>query len=171
MLQALASALNQKLIKIKSQIEETGRERLWMTYGPGSSFGEHINISQTRQGTCIASEDTICGLIHRDQYLSVLDRLKQEETNKIQQFLQQIDWMQRWSNKELQQLIYMLRLQHVPRGKVLLKEGAQCDSVIFVKSGLFEVIRTDFSTMYQNQISGILEFKLENQTLRSNPVH
>lgn len=51
-----------------------------MTYEKGQSFGEKaMQQATTRAGSCVAKTEIFCGLVKKELYMKVLDRLNQDK--------------------------------------------------------------------------------------------
>ena len=48
------------------------------------------------------------------------------------------------------------------RGQYVFKEGDACEKFIVVKSGEFEIVKTDLRNVYFNPASGIVGIKEDN---------
>jgi len=130
-----------------------------MSFTSGQNFGEGAMNSEsgTRGGTCIAEEMTFCALVDRKTYVKIIRKLNQEKVTRITRFLRQLEFIRYWSVKEVLALYYMLTLKTFKlAGQVVVTEREECDKVVIVRSGEFEVILRNPTRVYMNQISGML---------------
>ena len=90
-------------------------------------------------------------------------------------FLRQIPFLLKWKQRELISLKYFLKITKLEnRGQYLCREGEPCEKFIIVKSGEFEIVKTDLRNVFYNTSSGIVGIKEENaagKIIRStNPI-
>jgi hypothetical protein len=72
----------------QSLIQEKGEEIYQMTFEKGSSFGEaSLQTGKGRGGTCIAVSTCYCGLVGKESYMKILNKMHIEKQHRTQRFL------------------------------------------------------------------------------------
>ena len=79
-------------------------------------------------------------------------------------FLRQIPFLSKWKQRELISLKYFLEVKKIEnRNQYLFREGEKCTKFIIIKSGEFEIVKTNLRNVYFNTVSGIVGIKEENK--------
>lgn len=108
-------------------------------------------------GSIIATQTTFCVVVEKDLYLKVLHKLNVEKVQRMTRFLRQIEFMQNWTNKEIANINYLLKLREFKnQGHVIMREGKPNQEVIIVKEGSVVLTKRSMSKVYMNQVSGII---------------
>ena len=128
-------------------------------------FGEKaLMTEQGRAGTCVAFADTHLAVVTKEAYKKFLMKSEQAEQLEMISFLRQIPFLSKWKQRELISLRYFLQVNRIEnRGQYLFREGEKCTKFIIVKSGEFEIVKTNLRNVYFNSVSGIVGIKEENK--------
>ena len=128
-------------------------------------FGEKaLMTEQGRAGTCVAKEDTHLAVVTKESYKKFLMKSEQAEQLEMIAFLRQIPFLTKWKQRELISLRYFFKVNKIEnRGQYLFREGEKCNKFIIIKSGEFEIVKTNLRNVYYNTVSGIVGIKEENK--------
>ena len=70
----------------------------------------------------------------------------------------------KWKQRELIQLRPFLNIVKIEnRGQYVFREGEKCSKFIIIKSGEFEIVKTNLRNVYYNTVSGIVGIKEDNR--------
>lgn len=133
-----------------------------MTFNSGEAFGEKaLQSGEPRAGTCKANSETYCAVVEKELYLKVLNKLNMDKAQRMNRFLRQIKFVHAWTSKEVTTFKYLLKVKEIKRcGTKIIMEGLMSNEVIIVKDGAVEVTKCNFSKVFMNNISGIIQNKL-----------
>ena len=127
-------------------------------------FGEKALLhDRGRAGTCVAIADTHLAVVTKDSYKKFLLKSVQAEERAMIQFLRQISFFEKWKVKELLDLKEFFKVRKVEnRGQYIFREGEKCEKFIVIKSGDFEIVKTNLRNVYFNKGSGIVGIREDN---------
>ena len=165
--------LNAQIRKIRFEMEElTDKisnldEMIPMVhYSNGDGFGEKSLCSdQPRAGTAVTAADTHFAVVTKESYKKLLMKSEQVARQEMVAFMRQIPFLTKWKQRDLISLEYFLAIEKIEnRGQYVFKEGEECQRFIIIKSGEFEIVKTNLRNIYYNTVSGIVGIKEDNNS-------
>jgi len=110
----------------------------------GSSFGElalQNESSGLRKTKVIWKTDCQFAVVNKDNYQKVLQKVQQQNKDKMTNYLKQIPFISHWSRSLLSKLYYAIEKTSCIRGQKVVKEGDPIEYIYIVWSGEYEVIK------------------------------
>lgn len=124
--------------------EENGSEKHLAYMATGGSFGDIAIMAddeadQVRTATIRAREDSVLGVLSRDDYRRHILRMQQEAKAEVVEMMRNVPYLSRVSRGDLLRMAMMFRPTKYYRGELIAQQKAMPEAVIFLTSGDFVI--------------------------------